>query len=56
MATSLTLDQMKTFVRDHFEEFVNQRKVDVIHKNRRHTSLTTTGRAASQQISTAMNR
>jgi predicted ester cyclase len=33
MATSLTLDQMKTFVRDHFEDFVNKRKVDVIHKN-----------------------
>jgi predicted ester cyclase len=24
---------MKTFVRDHFEDFVNKRKVDVIHKN-----------------------
>ena len=33
MATSLTLDQMKQFVRDHFEDFVNKRKADVIHKN-----------------------
>jgi hypothetical protein len=24
MATTLTLDQMKAFARDHFEEFVNR--------------------------------
>lgn len=33
MATSLTLDQMKEFVRNHFEEFVNRRNASVIHKN-----------------------
>lgn len=33
MATNLTLDQMKQFVRDHFEDFVNRRNADVIRKN-----------------------
>ena len=33
MATSLTLDQMKKFVRDHFDDFVNQRNASVIRKN-----------------------
>ena len=33
LATHLTPDQMKQFVRDHFEDFVNKRKTDVIHKN-----------------------
>ena len=33
MATTLTLEQMKQFVRDHFEEFVNRRNAAVIHKN-----------------------
>ena len=33
MATTLTLDQMKNLVRDHFEEFVNNRNAAVIHKN-----------------------
>jgi predicted ester cyclase len=33
VATSLTLDQMKKFVRDHFEDFVNQRNASVIRKN-----------------------
>jgi predicted ester cyclase len=33
MATSLTLDQMKEFVRRHFEDFVNKRNAAVIHKN-----------------------
>ena len=33
MATTLTLEQMKRFVRDHFEEFVNQRHAAVIHRN-----------------------
>lgn len=33
MATTLTLDQMKKFVRDHFEDFVNQRKAAVIRTN-----------------------
>ena len=33
MATKLTLDQMKNFVREHFEDFVNQRKAAVIRKN-----------------------
>ena len=33
MATNLTLDQMKQFVRDHFEDFVNKRNAAVIHKN-----------------------
>src|SRR5260370_19482985 len=30
MATDLTPDQMKTFVRDHFEEFVNKRNPALI--------------------------
>ena len=33
MATKLTLDQMKNFVREHFEDFVNQRKAAVMRKN-----------------------
>jgi predicted ester cyclase len=33
MQTTLTTDQMKQFVRDHFEEFVNKRNAAVIHKN-----------------------
>ena len=33
MATKMTLDQMKKFVREHFEDFVNQRKAAVIRKN-----------------------
>jgi predicted ester cyclase len=33
MATNLTPDQMKEFVRSHFEEFVNKRNAPVIHKN-----------------------
>jgi predicted ester cyclase len=33
MATDLTADQMKRFVRDHFEEFVNRRNAAVIHRN-----------------------
>lgn len=33
MPTHLTPDQMKQFVRDHFEEFVNKRNAAVIRKN-----------------------
>ena len=33
MATDLTPDQMKQFVRNHFEDFVNKRNAAVIHKN-----------------------
>lgn len=33
MTTGLTLDQMKQFVRNHFEDFVNQRKAAVIREN-----------------------
>ena len=33
MATGLTLDQMKRFVREHFQDFVNNRKADVIRNN-----------------------
>jgi predicted ester cyclase len=33
MATELKPDQMKQFVRDHFEEFVNKRNASVIRKN-----------------------
>ena len=33
MPTDLTLDQMKEFVRDHFEDFVNKRNAAVIRKN-----------------------
>jgi predicted ester cyclase len=33
MATTLTLEEMKLFVRDHFEEFVNKQNAAVIHKN-----------------------
>ena len=33
MATKLTLEQMKQFVRDHFEDFVNKRNAGVIRKN-----------------------
>jgi hypothetical protein len=33
MATTLTLDQMKELVRNHFEDFVNKRSAAVIHTN-----------------------
>lgn len=33
MPTTLTTDQMKQFVKDHFEDFVNKRNAAVIHKN-----------------------
>src|SRR5262249_570790 len=33
MPTNLTPDQMRQFVRDHFEEFVNRRNPSVIRKN-----------------------
>jgi predicted ester cyclase len=33
MATALSLEQMKQFVRDHFEDFVNKRDATVIRKN-----------------------
>ena len=33
MASSLSLEEMKQFVRDHFEEFVNRRNADVICEN-----------------------
>jgi len=33
LPTKLTLDQMKKFVREHFEDFVNQRNAAVIRKN-----------------------
>jgi predicted ester cyclase len=33
MPTTLTLEQMKRFVREHFEEFVNKRNAAVIRKN-----------------------
>jgi predicted ester cyclase len=33
MATTLTTDQMKTKVRSHFEDFVNNRKAEVIRTN-----------------------
>ena len=33
MATNLTPDQMKLFVRNHFEDFVNKRNAAVIRKN-----------------------
>ncbi len=33
MPTNLTPDQMKKFVREHFEDFVNNRNAEVIRKN-----------------------
>lgn len=33
MASSLSLEEMKWFVRNHFEEFVNKKNADVIHEN-----------------------
>ncbi len=33
MPNNLTLNQMKQFVREHFEEFVNKRNAGVIRKN-----------------------
>ena len=33
LPTHLTLEEMKTFVRNHFEDFVNKRKADVIRIN-----------------------
>ena len=33
MATDLTLEEMKVFVRQHFEDFVNNKKAEVIRHN-----------------------
>jgi len=33
MATSLTTDEMKVFVRQHFEDFVNNKKAEVVRVN-----------------------
>lgn len=33
MSTELSLDQMKKIVKDHFEDFVNRKKPEVIHTN-----------------------
>jgi uncharacterized protein YndB with AHSA1/START domain len=33
MPTKLTLDEMKRFVRQHFDDFVNKQNATVIHKN-----------------------
>jgi hypothetical protein len=33
LATNLTIDRMKQFVRNRFEDFVNKRNAAVIHKN-----------------------
>ena len=33
METNLSPEQMKQFVRSHFEDFVNKRNATVIHKN-----------------------
>jgi len=33
LATTLTLEQMKLIIGDHFEDFVNRRNAAVIHKN-----------------------
>ena len=33
MSTTLTLEEMKQFVRDHFEDFVNRRNAGVIREN-----------------------
>ncbi|MBV9341679.1 MAG: ester cyclase [Acidobacteria bacterium] len=33
MATTLSPDEMKAFVRAHFEDFVNNKKAEVIRKN-----------------------
>jgi predicted ester cyclase len=33
MSTTLTPAQMKDFIRQHFEDFVNNRKAHVIHEN-----------------------
>lgn len=41
MATTLTLEQMKEFVRDHFEDFVNKQNAAVIRRNMRHRIFTT---------------
>jgi predicted ester cyclase len=33
MSTTLSTQQMKEFVRKHFEDFVNNQKAEVIHRN-----------------------
>ena len=33
MATTLTTDEMKAFVRQHFEDFVNNKKAEVVRHN-----------------------
>jgi predicted ester cyclase len=33
MATQLTLEEMKAFVRKHFDDFVNEEKAEVIRRN-----------------------
>jgi hypothetical protein len=31
--TGVTLDEMKTFIRNHFEEFVNRKNLDIADVN-----------------------
>jgi hypothetical protein len=56
MATKLTLDQMKEFVRSHFEDFVNKRNAAVIHKNMAANFSTTTDPAENSPVSMVTHR
>ena len=48
MATTLTPQQMREFVKDHFEEFVNKRNAAVIRKNLTRISTTMTVQAENR--------
>ena len=47
MATHLTTDDMKAFVREHFEDFVNNKQAEVIRHNMTPDFSITTDRAVS---------
>ena len=56
MATSLTPQQMKEFVRAHFDEFVNKRNAPVIRKNMTPDSTITTALVENRPALKATSR
>jgi len=56
MPPTLHTDEMKTRVRSHFEDFVNNRKAEVIRTNMTPDFHDHTGRAGSQPTPQATKR
>ena len=56
MPTQLSPEQMKQIVRNHFEDFVNQRNASVIRKNMTPDFLTTMAPAENPPASRATSK